>query len=109
MAMRRLQVGDQVVVIRGNHKGKRGKVTRVVVERNAVVVEGVNVVKRHVRAQADRPGGIFEVEAPIDASKVMLVDPETGQRTRVRCRIEGGKKQRVAARSGALLERRVES
>jgi large subunit ribosomal protein L24 len=56
--MRRLQVGDQVVVIRGNHKSRRGKITRVIPEKNAVVVEGVNVVKRHVRSGPNRPGGI---------------------------------------------------
>jgi large subunit ribosomal protein L24 len=108
MALRRLQVGDEVIVIRGNHKGKRGKITRVVPERNAVVIEGVNVVKRHVRAAAQRPGGIFEVESPLDASKVMLVDAE-GKRTRVRSKVEDGKKLRVAVRSGATLSRRVES
>jgi len=109
MVMRRLQVGDEVVVIRGNHKGKRGKVTRVVPDKDAVVVEGVNVVKRHVRSAPNRPGGIFEIEAPIHASKVMPIDAESGKRTRVRCKIEDGKKVRVAARSGAELQRRVES
>jgi large subunit ribosomal protein L24 len=108
MVLRRLQVGDEVLVIRGNHKGKRGKITRVLPERSAVVVEGVNVVKRHVRAAANRPGGIFEVESPLDASKVMLVDAE-GKRTRVRCQVQEGKKVRVAVKSGATLSRRVES
>jgi large subunit ribosomal protein L24 len=109
MVMRRLQVGDDVVVIRGNHKGKRGKVTRVLPEKNAVMIDGVNVVKRHVRSAPQRPGGIFEVEAPIHASKVMPVDAESGKRTRVRCKLEDGKKQRVAVRSGAPIQRRVES
>jgi large subunit ribosomal protein L24 len=108
MVLRRLQVGDEVLVIRGNYKGKRGKITRVLVERNAVVVEGVNVVKRHVRPAPQRPGGIIEVESPLDASKVMLVDAE-GRRTRVRCQEQEGKKVRVAVKSGATLAtRRVE-
>jgi large subunit ribosomal protein L24 len=106
--MRRLQVGDEVVVIRGNDKGKRGKISRIVVEKEAVVVEGVNQVKRHLRATQQRPGGILEVEAPIHVSKVMLIDPETGKRTRVRCQVQDGKKTRVA-RSGAAIEARVES
>ena len=106
--MRRLQVGDDVVVIRGNHKGKRGRVRAVLPEKNAVVVEGVNTVKRHVRSTPQRPGGILELEAPIHASKVMLLDPETGARTRVRCRVEGDTKVRLA-NSGATLPRRVES
>ena len=107
--MRRLQVGDDVLVIRGNEKGKRGKVTRVLPEKNAVVVEGVNTVKRHLRSMPQRPGGILEVEAPIHASKVMPIDPETGKRTRVRCKVEDEQKVRVATRSGAVIARRVES
>lgn len=100
--MQRLIRGDLVRVTRGNDKGKQGRVTRVLSERNAVVVEGVNLVKRHVKATAQRAGGILEVEAPIDASKVMPVDPETGKPTRVHVRIEDGKKVRVA-KSGATL------
>ncbi len=99
--MHRLQVGDQVVVISGVDKGKRGKVSRVLPGGNRVVVEGVNSVKRHIRATPQRPGGILEVEAPIYASKVMLADPESGQRTRVRHKVEDGKKVRVAANEGA--------
>ena len=106
--MRRLQVGDDVVVIRGNHKGKRGKVRAVLPEKGSVVVEGVNAVKRHVRSTPQRPGGIIEIEAPIHASKVMPLDPETGGRTRVRCKGEGDQKVRVA-KSGATISRRVES
>jgi large subunit ribosomal protein L24 len=88
--------------MRGNDKGKQGRVTRVLRERDAVVVEGVNLIKRHMKATAQRPGGILEVEAPIHASKVMPVDPETGKATRVRVKIEGGKKVRVA-KSGAVI------
>ena len=100
--MKRLRVGDEVVVIRGNDKGKRGKITRVMVEQGKVVVEGVNSVKRHIRATPQRPGGILEVEAPMFQSKVMLVDPEGGKRTRVKSKTEDGRKQRVA-KSGAVL------
>ena len=76
----RSQMGDQVVVIRGKDKGKQGKVVRVIPERDKVVVEGVNLVKRHLAATPQRPGGILEVEAPLRASKVMPVDPGTGKR-----------------------------
>jgi large subunit ribosomal protein L24 len=106
--MRRLQVGDEVVVISGNHKNKRGKIARVLADKNAVIVEGVNTVKRHLRATPQRPGGILEVEAPIHASKVMPVDPQTGKATRVKYQVVDGKKQRVT-KSGAVLERRVQS
>ena len=104
--MQRIQVGDQVLITRGENKGKRGKVSRVLRERNAVVVEGVNIVKRHMRPTPQRPGGILEVEAPIDASKVMLIDPETGRGTRVRHRVDEGKKVRVAKSGAAITPQR---
>lgn len=101
--MERLKVGDQVVVISGEAKGQRGKVKRVIKETNRVVIEGIKLVKRHVRATPQRPGGILELEAPISASKVMLIDPETDKPTRVRHKQDGeGKKVRVA-KSGAEL------
>jgi large subunit ribosomal protein L24 len=100
--MQRLVRGDLVRVTRGNDKGKQGRVTKVLKERDAVVIEGVNLVKRHVKATAQRAGGILEVEAPVHASKVMPVDPETGKTTRVRVKVEDGKRVRVA-KSGATL------
>jgi len=100
--MQRLRKGDAVVVISGNDKGKRGKVLRVIAERNTVVIEGIHKVKRHVKSQPQRPGGIIEIEAPIHASNVMPVDPQTGKPTRVKFKIEDGKKTRVA-KSGAEL------
>jgi large subunit ribosomal protein L24 len=104
--MQRLVRGDLVRVMRGNDKGKQGRVTRVLAERDAVVVEGVNLVKRHVKATGQRPGGILEVEAPIHASKVMPVDPETGKATRVHAKIEDGKKVRVGKSGAALVAQR---
>ena len=98
--MERLHVGDQVVVIRGNDKGKRGKVTKLSDDR--VVVEGVNVVKRHLKQTPQRPGGILDVEAPISKSNVMLIDPITNKPTRVSIKIENDKKIRVA-KSGATI------
>src|SRR5690606_23867758 len=94
--------GDQVVVISGNHKGKRGRVSQVLSERQAVVIDGVNLVKRHVKATPQQAGGIVEKPAPIDLGKVMLVDPESGKPTRVRYEVRDGEKVRVAA-SGALI------
>mgnify|MGYP002783566447 CR=1 FL=1 len=76
--MNRIRKGDQVVVITGKDKGRKGAVTRVTDE-GRVFVENVNVIKRHTRAnpQANQPGGIIEREAPIDASNVMLLNPKT--------------------------------
>jgi len=105
--MHRITVGDVVAVMSGNDKGKRGKVMRLLPEKNAVVVEGVNQVKRHVRATPQSPGGILEVEAPIQLSKVMPIDPETDKPTRVRVKVEGEKKVRTA-KSGATLPRSQE-
>ena len=99
--MQRLTVGDQVVVIRGASKGKRGKVSRLVNDR--VIVEGVNVVKRHLKQTPQRPGGILDVEAPISQSNVMLVDPTTNKPTRVSVKIENDKKVRVGKSGSAIL------
>jgi large subunit ribosomal protein L24 len=101
--MQRLRVGDDVIVVRGNDKGKRGKITRVLKERDKVIVEGVNSVKRHIRATPQRPGGILEVEAPIPACKVMLVDPESGKPTRVRYKMEEAGKVRLGKSGGAIV------
>jgi large subunit ribosomal protein L24 len=100
--MARLRKGDRVVVIRGNDKGKQGKIVRVIPERDMVVIEGINLVKKHLAATPQRPGGILEVEAPLHASKAMLLDPETGKRTRVKVQVKDGKKIRVA-KSGAVI------
>ena len=99
--MERLHVGDQVVVIRGNDKGKRGKVSKLTADR--VIVEGVNVVKRHLKQTPQRPGGILDVEAPISKSNVMLVDPATNKPTRVSVKIENDKKVRVGKSGTAIL------
>ena len=99
--MQRLTVGDQVVVIRGNDKGKRGKVSKLTSDR--VIVEGVNVVKRHLKQTPQRPGGILDVEAPISQSNVMLVDPTTNKPTRVSVKIENDKKVRVGKSGTAIL------
>ena len=95
----RIHKGDTVVVISGKDKGKKGKVLRVVRDDDRVVVEGVNVVKRHSRPTPRNPsGGIVEREQPLFACKVMPVDPKTGKGTRVRVKtLDGGKKIRLAA------------
>ena len=100
--MERLQRGDLVRVTGGNEKGKQGRVKKILVDRDKVIVEGVNLVKRHVKATAQRAGGILEVEAPLPSCKVMPVDPETGKPTRVRVKVTDGKKVRIA-KSGAEI------
>jgi large subunit ribosomal protein L24 len=100
--MARIKKGDRVLVIRGDDKGKQGKIVRVIPERDLIVVEGVNMVKKHLSATPQRPGGILEVEAPMHQSKVMPLDPQTGKRTRVRSQDKDGKKIRIA-KSGAEI------
>ena len=102
MSVQRLQKGDQVIVIAGKDKGKKGKVMRLFVEENRVTVEGINLVKRHMKPNPRmQQGGILEREQPFAASNVMLVDPKTGKGTRVRIKTDDkGKKIRVAVKSG---------
>ncbi len=99
--------GDTVRVMRGEDRGKEGKVLRVYPKTGRVTVDGVNIVKRHRRARrADEQSGIIEFPAPIHASNVMLLDPSTGEPTRTRTRIdEDGTKERVSAKSGDTIAR----
>ena len=97
-----LKTGDVVIVIAGKDKGKKGKVMRLFPETDKVIVEGVNLVKRHMKPNPRmQQGGILEREQPIAASNVMLVDPKTGKGTRVKFKTDDkGKKIRVAVKSG---------
>ena len=99
--------GDTVRVMRGEDKGKEGKVTRVYPKTGRVVVEGVNMVKRHRKARrAEEQSGIIEFAAPIHASNVMLLDPKEGTPTRVRRQIdEDGTKERISIKSGDPIVR----
>ncbi len=101
----RLKTGDLVVVISGKNKGRQGKIARVLADQDRVVIEGVNLIKRHLKPTAKSPqGGILEKEAPLHASKVMPVDPKTGKPTRVRFKTDAkGNKIRVTVKSGEEL------
>ncbi len=99
--------GDTVRVISGEHRGKEGRVLRVYPKKFRVVVEGVNVVKKHKRATTPQgESGIIEFAAPIAASNVMLLDPKSGVPTRVRRRLDKeGKLERIAVKSGQPIPR----
>ncbi len=99
--------GDTVRVMRGDDRGKEGVVLRVFPKKNRVLVQGINIVKKHRRARsAEEEGGIHEMEAPVDASNVMLIDPKSGAPTRVRVRSDkDGTKERVSAKSGDSIPR----
>jgi large subunit ribosomal protein L24 len=97
--------GDQVQVVRGDDKGKRGEVIRVYPKKGRITVKGVNIVKRHRKARtAEEQSGIIEMEAPIHVSSVMLIDPKSGEPTRTRMRIdEDGTKERISVKSGDAI------
>src|SRR5438477_5014693 len=107
----RIKSGDEVIVVGGKDRGKRGKVLRVEPSLGRVYVEGLNMVKRHQRPRqvagaqrAEQVGGVIEKEGPIHISNVMLADPRDGRPTRVRIETEGGQRNRVAARSGTRID-----
>jgi large subunit ribosomal protein L24 len=100
----KLKKGDTVVVVSGKDKGKQGTIMTALPDMNRVVVDGVGLVKRHLRrATRGQSAGIVERPRPIDASNVMLLDPKDGKPTRVGRKIENGKVVRVAKKSGTTL------
>jgi large subunit ribosomal protein L24 len=99
----KIKKGDQVVVITGRDKGKKGEVLEVLRAESRVRVQGVNMVKRHRRATQNDAGGIISMEAPMHISNVAHVDPESGAATRVGFGVKDGEKVRVAKRSGKAL------
>ncbi len=100
----RIKQGDQVRVITGDHKGSEGKVVRVLRDKNKAIVEGVNTVSKHEKPSARNPqGGIVEKEAPIHLSNLALIDPKSGDATRVGYEIRDGKKVRVAKKSNEVI------
>jgi len=97
--------GDTVRVMRGDDKGKEGKVIRVDLKKSKVLIEGINIVKKHRRARtAEEQSGIIDMPALMAVSNVMLLDPKSGKPTRVRARIDAdGTKERVSAKSGESI------
>jgi large subunit ribosomal protein L24 len=104
MSAAKIRKGDRVVVLSGKDKGKTGDVIRAMPKDNKVVVSGVDVPARHYKPPQTNPqGGIERKEAPLHVSNVAIADPKTGAPTRVRFEERGGKKVRVAAKSGELI------
>jgi large subunit ribosomal protein L24 len=100
----KLRKGDSVIVIYGADKGKQGVIQRAFPKLNKVVVDGINLKKKHVKPSQSNPeGSIVQIYAPIDASNVMLVDPKTKKATRVGFKVVDGKKVRYAKDSGTIL------
>ena len=98
--------GDTVKVISGKDKGKTGVVLAALPKKDRVLVEGINIIKKHTKPnQANPQGGIVSQEAAIHVSNVMLIDPKSGEPTRVGYKVEDGKKVRVAKKSGEKLDK----
>ena len=103
-----IRKNDQVIVRAGKDRGKKGRVLSVVPDKNRVVVEGVNLIKQHTRPnpQKNIKGGIVEREAPIHASNVMLVDPDTNEPTRIGKKVlSDGTRVRIGRKSGAVVDK----
>ncbi len=101
----KIKNGDAVIVITGKDKGKTGNVTSVIKSNNRVIVEGVNIVKRHRKATQESPGKIEEKEASIHISNIAHIDPESGKATRVKYEFKDGVKRRLSVASGSLLDK----
>ena len=102
--MQKIRKGDQVVVLAGKDKGRKGSVLQVFPKENRAVVSGINVVRRHQRQSANQEGGIISREAPIDMSNLALLDPKDSKPTRVGFRMEGDRKVRYSKRSGEMID-----
>mgnify|MGYP000103173568 CR=1 FL=1 len=102
--MQKIRKGDEVVVLTGKDKGRKGSVLQVMPKDNRAVVAGINVVKRHQRQSANQEGGIISKEAPIDLSNLALLDPKDSKPTRVGFRMEGDRKVRFSKRSGEVID-----
>ena len=101
-----VKVGDKVRVISGKDKGKEGTIKHTLANKNRVVVEGLNMIKKHQKPNNANPqGGILDVEAPMDVSNVMLIDPSTNEPTRVGFKTVDGKKVRVSKKSGESIDK----
>ena len=103
MAKMRLKKGDQVVVISGKDKGKTGQILEVLKSENKFKISGVNIAKKHRKPSQDNPGKVEEIELPIHASNVSILDPKTGKPSRVKFVIEKDKKKRVTVSSNSEI------
>ncbi len=101
----KIKKGDQVIVLSGEDKGKTGEVVKSMPKESKVVVQGINLVKRHTKPSQTTPGGIVTKEAPIDVSNVAIVDPKTGKASKIGYKEVDGKKVRVARKSGEVIDK----
>jgi len=100
----KVKKGDEVIVITGKNKGKKGKILSVLHKENKAVVSGINLVKKHMKPSQNSEGGIIQKELPIHVSNISLIDPKSGGSTRIGFKtLEDGSKVRVAKKSGEII------
>ena len=106
MSKLHIKKGDEVIVLAGEDKGRKGKVLKVLVERERAFVEGINMVSKSTKPSAKKPqGGIVKQEAPIHVSNLSLIDPKSGKATRIAIKkTDDGKKVRIAKKSGEVIK-----
>lgn len=100
----KIKKGDQVKILAGEYKGIESRVLEVLPKKGRVLVEDVNMVKKHQKPTNDKPGGIIDIPAPIDISNVMLIDPKSGEASRIGRREENGKLVRYSKHSGETIK-----
>lgn len=100
----KIKKSDHVIIITGRDKGRRGEVIEVLRAENRVLVQGCNIVKRHIRPTQTNPGGVVNKEAPLHISNVAHIDPDSNSATRVGYEVKDSKKVRIARRSGKTLD-----
>lgn len=98
-----IKKGDKVMVIAGSSKGSTGEIKEIFINKNRAIVEGVNMVKKHTKPVNENPGGIIELEAPIHISNLMLIDPKSGEPTKVGRKEVDGKMVRYSKKSGEIV------
>ena len=101
----KIKKGDQVIVLSGEDKGKTGEVVKSMPKESKVVVQGINLVKRHTKPSQTTPGGIVTKEAPINVSNVAIVDPKSGKASKIGYKEVNGNKVRVARKSGEVIDK----
>ncbi len=99
-----IKKGDEVIVTEGAYKGKKGRVLEVYPKKYRALVEGVNIVKKHQKPTNEAQGGIIEKEAPVHISNIMLIDPKTGEATRIGRKLVDGKMVRFSKKSGEIIK-----
>ncbi|MCC8417107.1 MAG: 50S ribosomal protein L24 [Rickettsia endosymbiont of Bryobia graminum] len=104
MVKLKVRKGDEVIIITGKYKGKKGKILKIFPEENKAIVSGINLVKKHTKATQTSEGGIISKELPIHISNIAHIDPKSGTHTKVGFKIlEDGSKVRVAKKSGEII------